>query len=133
MMLLMPAKASLCVRLKTVPMMSCADMTGRAEIPRLRGERDEAQKQVARLQASRDDLARQQGHWKGRNAKVLLVQGPARYASPAAVHTAMLPHARLKTRTCKPSHTPAVLSALCANPADCVRLALYPHHVVVNP
>ena len=43
---------------------------GRAEIPRLRGERDEAQKQVARLQASRDELARQQGHWKGRNAKV---------------------------------------------------------------
>lgn len=42
----------------------------RAEIPRLRGERDEALRQAARLESSRDDLARQQGQWKGKLAKV---------------------------------------------------------------
>lgn len=39
-------------------------------MPRLRGERDEALNQVARLAASRDELARQQGRWKATIARV---------------------------------------------------------------
>ncbi len=82
MMAPLPSTAVVCVRV------ACENMhrfAGRAEIPRLRGERDEAQKQVARLQASRDDLARQQGHCKGLNAKVLRGQGIAHSGLPAAV------------------------------------------------
>ena len=59
-------QAAKAAHLQVTPVPSCE----RSEVPRLRGERDEARAQAARLAASRDDLARQQGRWKAAIARV---------------------------------------------------------------
>lgn len=70
----------------------------RDEVPRLRGERDEALAQVARLTASRDELAGKQGHWKATIALVHLLELAAASAALPWLEWSM--HARLLQPCC---------------------------------
>ena len=49
---------------------SCCPVHGRSERQQVLDERDDALEQLRRMEASRDELARQQGQYKGRVAKV---------------------------------------------------------------